>query len=51
MMHEAGRDMPDPVAERIRGGFPQVRVIVEADEAGPGGEVGGDVCGDEPTRS
>ena len=36
----AGGDAPDP--ERVRAGFPQVRIVVEAEEVGPGGEVGGD---------
>ena len=40
--------MPDPVAERIWVGFPQVLVIAEAEEACPGREVGGDVRGDDP---
>jgi len=33
-MCEAGGDVPDPVVERIRVGFPQVLVIVAAEEAG-----------------
>jgi hypothetical protein len=37
--------VPDPVAERIRVGFLHVRVVMVAEEAGPGGEVGGDVRG------
>ena len=36
------------VAERVRVGFPQVRVVAVAEEAGPGGQVGGDVRGDDP---
>jgi hypothetical protein len=43
---EAGGDVPDP--ERVRVGFPQVRVVAVAEEAGPGGQVGGDVRGDDP---
>jgi hypothetical protein len=42
----AGGDVPDP--ERVGVGFPQVRVVVEAEEAGPGGQVGGDVGGEDP---
>src|SRR5258708_34841696 len=38
----------EKVAERVRVGFPQVLVVAEAEEAGPGGEVGGDVRGDDP---
>src|ERR1700704_18148 len=45
---EAGWDMPDPVAERVRVGVSQVRVVPAAEEAGPGGQVGGDVRGDDP---
>jgi hypothetical protein len=45
---EAGGDAPDPVAERVRGGVLQVRLVVEAEEAGPGGEVGGDVRREDP---
>jgi len=39
--------VPNPVAERVRAGFPQL-VVVAAEEAGPGGEVGGDVRGNDP---
>ena len=46
---EAGGDLPDPVAERIRVGVPHVRGVVVAEEAGPGGEVGGDVRGGRST--
>jgi hypothetical protein len=45
---EPGGDLPDPVAERVRVCFAQVRVVTEAEEAGPGGQVGGDVRGDDP---
>ena len=48
VMCQASGDVPDPVAERVRVGFPQVLVIAEAEETGPGGEVGGDVRGDDP---
>ena len=51
MMGEAGGDAPDPVAKSDRLGFPQVLDVVEPEEAGPGGEVGGDVRGDDPARS
>jgi hypothetical protein len=40
--------VPDPVAERVRVGFPEFLVVMEAEEAGPGGQVGGDVRGDDP---
>src|SRR5579884_2074781 len=45
---EPGGDVPDPVTECVGVGFPQVRVVAEAEQAGPGGEVGGDVRGDDP---
>ena len=45
---EAGGDVPDPVAERVRVGFAQLVIVVAAEEAGPGGQVGGDVRGDDP---
>ena len=45
---ERGGQVPDPVAERIGVGFPQPGVVVVAEEAGPGGQVGGDVGGDDP---
>jgi hypothetical protein len=48
-MCEAGEDVPDPVAERIRVGFPQALVIAEAEEARPRREIGGDVRGYDPT--
>jgi hypothetical protein len=40
--------MCEMVAERIGVGFSQVIVIVAAEEAGPGREIGGDVRGDDP---
>src|SRR6516162_3751708 len=43
VMREAGGDVPDPVAERIGVGVPQVPVIAEAEQASPGREIGGDV--------
>ena len=43
----AGR-CPDPVAERVRVGVPQVFAVVEAEEAGPGGQAGGDAGGEDP---
>src|SRR6266481_145630 len=45
---EPGGEVPDPVAEGIRVGVPQVRVVAVAEEPGPGGEVGGDVRRDDP---
>src|SRR5580700_10012995 len=45
---EAGGDVPDPVAERVRVGVPQLAVVAAAEEAGPGGQVGGDVRRDDP---
>ena len=45
---QAGGNVPDPVAEGVRVGVPQLRVVAEAEEAGPGGQVGGDVRGDDP---
>jgi hypothetical protein len=35
--------VPDPVAERVRVGVAEFRVVAVPEEAGPGGEVGGDV--------
>src|SRR6185437_3723699 len=46
---EAGGDVPDAVAERVRLCVPQFLVVVVAEEAVPGGEVGGDVRGDDPS--
>jgi hypothetical protein len=46
---EAGGEVPDPVAERVRLGIPEVLLVVESEEAGPGGEVGGDVRGQHPS--
>jgi hypothetical protein len=40
--------MPDPVAERVRVGALQIRVVAVAEQAGLGGQVGGDVRGDDP---
>ena len=48
VMREPGGDVPDPVAERIGVGVPQVLVIVAAEQARPGREIGGDVRGDDP---
>jgi hypothetical protein len=45
---EPGGQVPDPVAERFRVGVPEFPVVVVAEEAGPGGEVGGDVRGEDP---
>ena len=41
MAGEAGGEVPDPVAEGIGVGVPQVRVVAVAEETGPGREVGG----------
>jgi hypothetical protein len=35
--------MPDLAAERVRCGVPRARVVAVAEEAGPGGEAGGNV--------
>ena len=43
MADEAGGDVPDPVAERVRLGVLEPVAAVQAEEAGPGGEVSGDV--------
>ena len=48
MADEAAGNVPNPVAERVRLGVPESFLVVEAEEAGPGGEVGGDVRGDDP---
>src|SRR5271170_7165162 len=45
---KAGGDVPDPVAERVGVGVLQIRVVVEAEEAGPCGQVSGDVRSDDP---
>jgi len=45
---EPGGDVPDPVAERVRVGVAELPVVVAAEEAGPGGQVGRDVRGDGP---
>jgi hypothetical protein len=36
------------IVQRVWVGFPQVLLVAEAEQAGPGGEVGGDVRGDDP---
>ena len=41
-------DVPDPVAECVRVGVAEFPVVTEAEEAGPGGQVGGDVRRDDP---
>jgi hypothetical protein len=46
---EPGRQVPDPVAERVRVGVAEFLVVVVAEEAGPGGEVSGDVRRDDPS--
>lgn len=45
---ELGGKVPDPVAERVQVGVPQVFAVVEAEEAGPGGQAGGDAGGEDP---
>jgi hypothetical protein len=45
---EPGGDVPDAVAERVRLGVPEFFLVVEAEEPCPGGEVGGDVRGEDP---
>jgi hypothetical protein len=45
---ELGRKAPDPVAERAQVGVPPVFAVVEAEEAGPGGQAGGDADGGDP---
>src|SRR6185437_3787335 len=45
---EAGGDVPDPVAERVRFGVPEFFLVMEAEEPCPGGEVGGDVRRQDP---
>src|SRR5215472_938952 len=45
---ETGGQVPDPVAERVRLRILQLRLVMEADEPGPGGEVGGDVRREGP---
>jgi hypothetical protein len=47
-VHEAGREVPDSVAERVRLGFLQVGAVVEAQQPAPGGKVSGDVGGEDP---
>jgi hypothetical protein len=46
---EPGRQVPDPVAERAGVGVAEAGVVAVAEEAGPGGEVGGDVRGEDPS--
>jgi hypothetical protein len=40
--------VPDPVAGRVRAGFPRLLVVAQAEETGPGGDADGDVRGDDP---
>jgi len=40
--------VPDAVAQRRRVGVVEFRVVLVAEEAGPGGEVGGDVRREHP---
>ena len=46
---QPGWQVPDPVAERVRLGVAEFGVVGVAEEAGPGGEVGGDVRGEDPS--
>ena len=39
---ELGGKVPDPVVERVLVGVPQVFAVVEAEEAGSGGQAGGE---------
>jgi len=48
VVHEAGREVPDPVAQRVRLGFLEVGAVVEAQQPVPGGQVSGDVGGQDP---
>jgi hypothetical protein len=45
---EPGGDVPDSVAECVRVGVAEFIVVMAAEEAGPGGEGGGDVRGEDP---
>jgi hypothetical protein len=47
--HAAGLVSSVNRAECVRLGVPQVRLVMEAEEPGPGGEVGGDVRGEDPS--
>ena len=47
---QPGRQMPDAVAERVRVRVAEFGVVAVAEEAGPGGEVGGDARRDDPSR-
>jgi hypothetical protein len=49
MAGEPGGQVPDPVAERAGVGVAEAGVVAVAEEAGPGGEVGGDVRGEDPS--
>jgi hypothetical protein len=44
---EAGWQVPDPVAEGVRVGVPELFVVAVAEEAGPGGDVRGEDVGDD----
>ena len=50
MAGEPGGQVPDPVAEGVRVGVREFGVVAVAEEAGPGGEVGGDVRREDPAR-
>jgi hypothetical protein len=45
---EAGGQVPEPVAERLRLGVAEALLVVQADEPRPGGQVGGDGRGEDP---
>lgn len=48
MADEPGRDVPEPVTERVRFCAGQVALAMEAKESAPGLQVRGDVRGDGP---
>jgi hypothetical protein len=49
MAGQPGRQVRDPVAERVRVCATEFLVAAVAEEAGTGGEVGGDVRGEDPS--
>src|SRR5262249_59593280 len=49
VMREAGGDVPDPAAERVRVGFPQVRVVAEAHQARRRPQARAQVLREDPT--
>jgi hypothetical protein len=48
VVYEAGREVPDSVAERVQLGFLQVGAVVGVQQSVPGGEVSGDIGGEDP---